>query len=123
MVDREIAATRSGLAGIPGVDGLRLARGAVDPAALAAEVRGVAALVRHIVRDGAAAEDVAQEAWLRAIATDRPAEVSAHAWLAGIARNLARRLVRTEARRANRELADVAPASAEPTVDLVVRAE
>jgi RNA polymerase sigma factor (sigma-70 family) len=89
---------------------------------LAAEVAGVRRIVRGLVRDGGLAEDVAQEAWLTALSTRPPDDVPLRWWLAGIARNLARRLRRGESRRDRRERAVARPEGATPP-DLVARAE
>ncbi len=75
----------------------------LDPEEIAATTARVRELAQRLVRDGADAEDVVQEAWLVALEGARPAEVPLRWWLAGIARNLAHRFLRGERRRQHRE--------------------
>jgi len=49
------------------------------------------------------AEDLVQDVWTRALASDRPAPQSARAWLARVARNLATSSFRSQSRREQRE--------------------
>ncbi len=56
-------------------------------------------LARSLVADPAAADDVAQDAWLAASRGPAPRAGSARGWLAAVTRNAARQLGRREARR------------------------
>lgn len=94
-----------------------------DADALARELERVRALVRHVVRDGAVADDLTQEAWLTAARRGAPAGASPVAWLTGIARNLARRVARAEERRTRHERLVAPPGAAPATADVVARAE
>jgi len=87
-----------------------------------AELAWLSSLARALI--GAPhASDLAQATLVAAIERPAPAGVPRRAWLAGIARRLARRDVRTRARRSERELGRPAP-EAPPTPDeLLERAE
>jgi len=65
-------------------------------------VRGLA---RSLVSDPGAVEDVVQETWIRSVQSPPPRSGSVRAWLATVARNLVRKSVRGETRRAERERA------------------
>lgn len=86
----------------------------------------VPALARSLVRDPNVAEDVAQEAYLKA--PDRPPH-SAHsgaplrAWLAAVTRTLARQSVRSETRRRGREHAAAHSEAETAARDVVERGE
>jgi RNA polymerase sigma-70 factor (ECF subfamily) len=86
---------------------------------LAAHVDGVRELARRLVRDGALAEDVAQEtcaiAWRRGRFDAR--------WLAGVVRNVARHAFRAQARRERHEREAARPDVAESAEAAVERAE
>jgi RNA polymerase sigma factor (sigma-70 family) len=82
------------------------------PESLLSEHAWAHRLARRLLRGDAAAEDVAQEACLRAL--DRPPGRSPRGWLAGIVRNLAREHRRGEGRRAQREALAARP-EAEPS--------
>jgi RNA polymerase sigma-70 factor (ECF subfamily) len=60
-------------------------------------------LARHLLGDEAQAEDVVQQAWLVALKSAKRPEEVRPGWLAGIVRNLARRVRRDGERRARRE--------------------
>lgn len=60
-------------------------------------------LARSLMRDPAAADDLAQDAWITALRQDERPVASLRAWLAGVMRNRARDLSREAARRARRE--------------------
>jgi RNA polymerase sigma-70 factor (ECF subfamily) len=78
-----------------------------SPESLLADVVFARRLARRLVRDTALADDLAQEAWLRA--QDGAPRGSLQAWLGGIVRNLARQHRRSESRRARREAAAARP--------------
>ncbi|MHC4848444.1 MAG: RNA polymerase sigma factor, partial [Planctomycetota bacterium] len=60
-------------------------------------------LARRLLQDSARADDVVQETWLAVLHSNKsPSEVH-RGWLAGVLRNLARRKLREERRRARRE--------------------
>lgn len=94
-----------------------------DTDALARDLRSVRRLVRRLVRDDEDADDLAQEAWLASRRTTRPPGVPLTAWLVGIARRMAMRLARGEARRARREHAAARSEAAPSAADMVARAE
>ncbi|MEM9803439.1 MAG: RNA polymerase sigma factor [Planctomycetota bacterium] len=72
-------------------------------------------LARSLVLDGAEAEDVAQETWLRAASVGAGATELRSPWLAGVLRNVVRARDRSDARRRFRER-EVARAEARPSV-------
>lgn len=90
---------------------------------LLAHTRWVEDLARRLVRDPAAANDLAQSAWAIALRDpDRPRE-GLRGWLGAVVRNLARERHRREAQRASVERR-AARAEALPSAhDLVARAE
>lgn len=99
-----------------------------DDGALAAELGWVRGLATRLVADPNDAEDVAQEAWLKARSTPRGfASIQGlRAWLAAVTRSLARDMRRSELRRAGREerAARVeASAQDDVTQDVVERSE
>ncbi|MHC4550724.1 MAG: sigma-70 family RNA polymerase sigma factor [Planctomycetota bacterium] len=61
------------------------------------------ALALRLLRDTARADDVVQETWLVALRSPKSPDEVHRGWLAGIVRNLARRVHRDDARRARRE--------------------
>jgi RNA polymerase sigma-70 factor (ECF subfamily) len=75
---------------------------AFSPEQLLAHAPFVRALARALVRDDAAADDLAQESLLAAL-TRPPQRGSLRAWLVGVVRNLARRTKRSDERRLARE--------------------
>jgi len=60
-------------------------------------------LAHRLLRDASRADDVVQEAWLVALRSDKSPDQVNRGWLAGIVRNLVRRLRRDDARRRRRE--------------------
>jgi RNA polymerase sigma factor (sigma-70 family) len=90
---------------------------ALSPETLLAHAPFVRALARALVRDDAAADDLAQESLLAAL-TRPPQRGSLRAWLVGVVRNLARRTQRGDARRLARESTvalDLPPPPATPS--------
>jgi RNA polymerase sigma factor (sigma-70 family) len=83
-------------------------------------VRRVAA---HLVVDAARADDLAQQTLLTALA--QPPDDGAHprAWLGSVARSLARRMRRSEERRARHESAAASPATGPSVHKVVVQAQ
>lgn len=79
----------------------------VDPKALLAHHGWVRALARTLVRNGAAADDLEQEAWVRALGPQPRPVSNVKSWLAAIVHNTARDGWRREGRvaRLNRRLA------------------
>ncbi len=77
----------------------------IEPDTLLAHHEWMRRLARRLVLDDAEADDVVQEAWLRA--TERPPREAGalRAWLATVVRNAARQLARGESRRGRREFA------------------
>jgi len=75
---------------------------AFSPEQLLAHAPFVRALARALVRDDAAADDLAQESLLAALQRP-PRRGSVRAWLVGVVRNLARQTRRGDARRLARE--------------------
>ena len=86
----------------------------------AAWLRGLTAA---LVRDPGAADDLAQDAWLASIQHPAPGGVPPRAWLAGIARNLARMRFRGSARRDRRERRAATPESLPGPAELAERLE
>src|SRR5262245_45298112 len=86
---------------------------------LLAQRQWVRALARSLVRDDSAADDVAQDAWVAALAYPPRDEATSQGWFAVVARNVARARRRSDARRALREEA-VAQGEAQPAADEVV---
>jgi RNA polymerase sigma factor (sigma-70 family) len=78
-------------------------RTSVDAQELLSNTRWIRRLAGHLAHDGDVADDLAQETWLAARGSRRPAEVAPSTWLAAIVRNLLRMRVRSEHRRAARE--------------------
>ena len=89
---------------------------------LLAEDRWIRRLAGRLVVDPHTADDLAQDAYLTALASaDRPRE--ARAWLGGILRNLWRDLARSGARRAHREEHAARPEATASTDELVAEVE
>jgi RNA polymerase sigma-70 factor (ECF subfamily) len=92
-----------------------------DLDALLAHAGWAHGLAARLVRDAAAADDLAQDAWVAALerppAPDRPLR----RWLAAVLRNLAREGHRADSRRGARERAAAAAELAPSTVELVAR--
>jgi len=84
----------------------------IDPAELLAQAGWVRSVVRRLVLDEAQAEEVVQDTWVVALQAPRPSQTGGlRAWLAAVARNLARRRRRREVLReaVEREAARRAP--------------
>ncbi len=80
-------------------------------------------LARAVVRDAATAEDLVQDACVRAL-TDAPAQVhSLRAWLRRVLKNLVWQHHRSEARRASREEDSARPAEGVSPQELAERIE
>ncbi|TAJ23987.1 MAG: sigma-70 family RNA polymerase sigma factor [Planctomycetota bacterium] len=79
---------------------------------LARHARWIRRLASALLRDEAAAEDLVQDAWLAAL-TRPPSEGRLRPWLREVARNLARRQHRGNARRSAREESARAPSQPE----------
>lgn len=79
----------------------------------------VRALARRLLQDEQKAEDVAQETWMAAMKLPRRPDKPLRHWLAGTARNLARRVIRSESSRRNRERAATRPEATRPTDEIV----
>jgi RNA polymerase sigma factor (sigma-70 family) len=94
-----------------------------DADALAAHAAAIRRLARSLVADDATADDVAQETMRVGLEHPPRAGFPPFAWLAGIARNVARGLRRTDRRRLARETAAARPDRAPATADAVARLE
>ena len=94
----------------------------IDRESLTDHLEGVRRLVRTMVRDESAADDVVQETMVAALQNRTRVRSGLRAWLAGVARNLARRRLRSEGRRARYEGEAPAAAVAPATADVVARA-
>ena len=70
---------------------------------LAAHQKGVRRLVRSLLRDEHAAEDVVQEAWVRTLESGPKDPVALRSWLERVARRLALNRLRSNRRRDRRE--------------------
>lgn len=75
----------------------------LGPEALLADLTWLRALARHLVRDPHHADDVAQRTIVAALETPPTPDVPRRPWLAHVARNFARQLLRSERRRAQHE--------------------
>lgn len=94
-----------------------------EPESLAEHVDGVRRLARHLVRERAAADDVAQEALLTASERRPRAGWGLASWLRGLVRNKAREQARAEGRRRTRERS-LPPTPPVPSpADMVARVE
>lgn len=83
----------------------------------------VRALAASLVGESSLADDVAQEAWTRVIASPPPSDATWRNWLGGVVRNVVRDTRRSNARRARRE-AEVARSEAdESSSELLERVE
>jgi RNA polymerase sigma factor (sigma-70 family) len=82
----------------------------------------VRALARSLLGDPHAAEDVVQETWLAALQRGPREGRPLSAWLARVARNFARRKLRSEARRSERERLGVRAEGEPSPADLYERA-
>ena len=95
-----------------------------DIRALLAEDQWIRRLAARLVGDPAAADDLAQEAYLTALSS-AAAPRSARAWLGGVVRNLWRDRARSGARRARRERIaarpEATPSSAELAAEVEIR--
>src|SRR5688500_10303963 len=93
-----------------------------SPEALLVNRAWVRALARSLVLDESRVDDVEQQTWVSAIESGPGDGGSSRAWLATVVRNWARRLQRSEGRRARHELAAARP-EAVSVADLVAQAE
>jgi len=80
-------------------------------------------LAGALVRDSSAADDLAQDTWLAAMRSPPPDGVAPRAWLAGIARNLARMRFRGASRRERRERGAAGSAALPGPDELIERFE
>jgi RNA polymerase sigma factor (sigma-70 family) len=97
-------------------------RAASDLESLLGEDRWIRRLARRLVADASTAEDLVQETYLTALASEaKPRDP--RAWLAGIARNLWRDLARSGARRERREARAARPEATASTDELVAEVE
>src|SRR5262245_39210785 len=99
---------------------------AADPSLAVESLLAHDAWLRALVGGLVAADDaadVAQETWLRCVASPPRHPGTARAWLARVAGNLARRLHRTAARRHRRELLAARPEACPSADALIERVE
>jgi RNA polymerase sigma factor (sigma-70 family) len=95
----------------------------IEPDTLLAHHEWMRRLARRLVLDDSEADDVVQEAWLKAVERPPVQPGALRAWLATVVRNAAKQLARGESRRDKRELAAAQPEALPATADLVARAE
>lgn len=95
----------------------------LDPDDLDGHVVWLRRLAFSLVRDAHAADDIAQETWLKAIERRPESGVSLRAWLTTVARNFARLRHRRSSRRGPETSFEEGDGGAPPTVDVVARAE
>jgi len=94
------------------------------PEALLAQVEWVRRLARTLVTGDERAADVAQETWLAALQRPPAHERNLRGWLTSVARNAARKLVRSESRRQRHETESAAGSGEIPSAAAMVeRAE
>lgn len=90
--------------------------------ALLEESKWLRRLASHLVGDPGRAEDIVQETWVAVLRRGPGTEHPSRSWLAAVARNLARRGMRSEGRRRDREtLGAGEPAAAEDPADVTQR--
>lgn len=94
----------------------------LSPEILLTHAEFIRGLAHRLIRDEQKAEDVAQDVWVAALAKPAAEVASVRAWLAGTARNLVRRTMRTDGRVQNRERA-AARCEAVRSTDELVEAE
>lgn len=92
------------------------------PEALLAHSDWVRRLVFGMVRDPGRTEDVLQETWMAALQNPPRGAVNLRAWLATVARNMARKNLRGDNRRALREQAAARLEALPDTVDVISKA-
>jgi RNA polymerase sigma factor (sigma-70 family) len=90
---------------------------------LLAHGAAILALARCLATDEHQAADLAQDTFLTALGRPAPSSGKLRAWLMGVTRNLARRVVRSESRRRARERAALAERCAPSPSDIVSRME
>jgi len=95
----------------------------LDPEVLLSYTPYVRALARELVFDASLARDVEQETWLAALQQAPRDPDAARGWLAAVARNLARKALRSDGRRRRREEEHAALAAPVPTPDEVLARE
>ncbi|MCB9902869.1 MAG: sigma-70 family RNA polymerase sigma factor [Planctomycetes bacterium] len=95
----------------------------LDPDALFEHSAWMRGLARRLVLDDERADDVVQEAWRAALENPPRQSVPLHAWLAGIVRNQALFLRRSEGRRAGREADAARPERVPSTAELAACAD
>ena len=91
--------------------------------ALIAHEAFVRAIARRLVLDESRVDDVVQETWLAALRKSPGKGGALGAWLGAVARNLALKSRRTDARRARRESATAKSDRVDSTAEVVQRAE
>jgi len=96
---------------------------AVTLESLLSHAEWVRALARSLVADPNSAEDLEQEVWRAAIESPPRDASNPRGWLASVARNAARSLGRSSARREERERASARGETLPPTSELVAEAE
>lgn len=95
----------------------------LDPEALFEHTAWMRGLARRLVLSDERADDVVQEAWRAALERPHRRDVPLRAWLAGIVRNQARFLRRSEGRRAGREAVAARPDVVSSTAELAACAD
>jgi len=95
----------------------------LDEGDLASHALFLRRLAKRLVRDKASADDVAQETWRAALARPPRETVTWRAWLTTAARNVARQMARSGARRAKQEPAGAAREGLPSTDEVAARLE
>ena len=94
-----------------------------EPATLLRETAWLRGLLRSLVRDADAADDLAQETWLRAVRRDPEERDGLRPWLRRTAERLAFRFVRRDSGRRLRDEDAARPEATPATADLVARVD
>jgi len=95
----------------------------IDNRALLKHSAWIDRVARALVRDGAARDDVIQEAWLSALSRPPAKVANVRGWLGAVVRNTARQLGRGDARRTRREHASISPPPSPSAQELAAQAE
>src|SRR5688500_15180023 len=88
---------------------------------LLGHARFVRGLARQLVSDDAAADDLAQEAWLATI--QRPPQAASRSWFRSVLRNLASKGRRSATRRDRREREAALPETQASALEMVARSD
>lgn len=95
----------------------------LDEQAVVGQTAALRLMVRALLHDDDAADDVVQETWFAAMRRPPRAGFEAGAWLRGIARNVIRHLRRGDARRSAREAGAARPDRSPGSAEVVTKIE